>query len=175
MASRGTQTNSLGLAAPIGVLAAILLAGAIFVAPMPFLIPAPIQLPEPAKPKQTTDQKPFVPDSPPWAELATALTDLREPPPATTAETQPTGSEVAQATHAPQLNWRYVGYIEEPHGLVAVVSQADSRQRIVAEGDVVQDPSAPSAEVTIVQVHPDKLTVRQQGKEMDFKLEVGEA
>lgn len=177
MAGTSAQTRSLGLAAPIGVLAALLVAGGIFVAPMPFLTPPPAALPPVETPK-VEEAPAIIPLPPPWVDLAPAFTALREPPIEIESPVDPgtpAGVQTAESAPPVQLNWRYIGYIEEPRRLVGVL-MVDAAQHLVAPGETIRDPNQPEGKpVTITGVAPDKLTIDYHGRAMDFPLSKAES
>ncbi len=172
MPPTSSSSRSLGIAAPIGALAALALGIGVYFAPLPFLTPQKVQLPEVALPADTDAVKPFVADSPKWTELAEALQAAREPAPVDVVEGEEQKRPEEQTSPVPvvQLNWRYVGYIEEPRRLVGVF-QIDATQHMVVEGEVLKDPNNPDRKgVTVTNIERDKLTIDYHGTPMDFDV-----
>lgn len=166
-----SSSRSLGIAAPVGALLALALGIGAYFAPLPFLKPQKVQLPEVALPANTEGPKPFVPESQKWTELAVALEAAREPAPDVIVGEEPKKpDETASAVPVVQLNWRYVGYIEEPRRLVGVF-QIDATQHMVVEGEVLKDPNNPDRKgVTVTKIERDKLIIDYHGTEMAFDV-----
>lgn len=166
-----SSSRSLGIAAPAGALLALALGVGVYFAPLPFLKPQKVQLPEVALPANADTAKPFVADSAKWTELAVALEAAREPAPDVVVGDEPKQPEQqTSAVPVVQLNWRYVGYIEEPRRLVGVF-QIDATQHMVVEGEVLKDPNNPDRKgVTITKIERDKLTIDYHGTEMAFDV-----
>lgn len=173
MAATTGGTTRLGLGAPLGVLLAGVAAGLVFVIPMPFLKPeTPVITPPTPPAAPPAEEKPFIPETPPWAELAGPLTALREPPPAidpATGSATPDATVAEAPPPAVELNWRYVGKITEPTRVIAVL-MVDTNQKIVAQGDWIDDPNNPGTKVEVVGVDGDKVAVDYKGRLIEFAL-----
>ncbi len=184
----GMGNQSVGSLAPASALAALALGAVVLFAPMPFLRapeatsarPSLIPNPEP----RTKPRPPLlVPEE--WSDLAPRLAKLRDTPAPTdlasrTPDTQPTTTTDTEApTLGPApllLRWRYLGWIQEPDRMAALVLMNDTTQRFFYPGqEVVDDTDSESSPIRILSISENELVISRAGVEERFARTIGES
>lgn len=180
MTSGGASNQSVGALAPILAALALALGVVALVAPMPFLRtpeppPSTLLIPQP---RAIPEVKPVVPND--WTELASPLSQLRDPiPELATAEpeqpkedVQPSEGQAPAASTLPPLRWRYLGWIQEPHRIAALILMNDTQQRIIYAGQTVRDEFDTSGhEIQVVSINESEIVVRRDVHEERFRRE----
>ncbi len=165
------------LAIPIGFLLALLLAVGVWIAPKSVLVF--LRDPEPPKPivgpvaGPAATEAEIVPvggagNQRDWQPLAALLE--RFGPSAEPVET-PDDDEDSEPTIRPPLNWTYAGFIDS--AIPAAVVKIGTAERVIAVGDVVEDPIRGDAEV--MRITADRLVVDREGEEVTFQIVEGTA
>nr|AQQ75199.1 hypothetical protein [uncultured bacterium] len=103
-----------------------------------------------------------------WTELVPALSEVRPPAPVAVVDDPGNEQPPPPPVDNPLSGWRFAGLVEEPDGLVAIVSVVkelnQSEQRYLRVGEVVTLPGG-GRQAEIVGIETDHVVVRVDGVE----------